>query len=50
MRKNITLAEALIGFEFKLKHLDGSVYNIYTAKGEVLGDKEKKVVRGLKTA
>ena len=47
MRKNITLAEALIGFEFKLKHLDGSVYNIYTAKGEVLGDKEKKVVRGL---
>jgi DnaJ-class molecular chaperone len=47
MKKSITLAEALIGFEFKLKHLDGSVYNLYTSKGEVLGDKEKKVVRGL---
>jgi DnaJ-class molecular chaperone len=39
MKKSITLVEALIGFEFKLKHLDGSVYNIYTGKGEVLGDK-----------
>ncbi len=30
-----------------MKHLDGSIYNIYTGKGEILGDKEKKVVRGL---
>lgn len=36
-----------MGFEFKVKHLDGSTFNIYTGKGEVLGDKDKKVVRGL---
>lgn len=47
MKKSITLVEALIGFEFKLKHLDGSVFTIYTGRGEVLGDKDKKVVRGL---
>jgi len=33
MHKSITLVEALIGFEFKLKHLDGQIYNIYTGKG-----------------
>ncbi len=47
MKKTITLAESLIGFEFKLKHLDGTVYNIYTGRGEILSDKQKKVVRGL---
>jgi len=47
MKKTVTLAEALVGFEFKLKHLDGAIYNIYTGRGEVIGDKEKKVVRGL---
>ena len=47
MKKTITLVEALIGFEFKLKHLDGRPYTIYTGRGEVLGDKDKKVVRGL---
>ena len=47
MKKKISLVEALIGFEFKVKHLDGSSFNIYTSKGEILGDKEKKVVRGL---
>lgn len=47
MKKTITLAEALVGFQFKLKHLDGSTYNIYTGRGEVVGDKQKKVVRGL---
>jgi hypothetical protein len=39
MKKTITLAESLIGFEFKLKHLDGTVYNIYTGRGEILSDK-----------
>jgi len=47
MKKTLSLVEALIGFEFKVKHLDGSSFNIYTSKGEILGDKEKKVVRGL---
>ena len=47
MKKEISLVEALVGFEFKLKHLDGTIYTIYTSRGEVLGDKDKKVVRGL---
>jgi DnaJ family protein A protein 2 len=47
MKKTISLVEALVGFEFKVKHLDGSTFNVYTGKGEVLGDREKKVVRGL---
>ena len=47
MKKTVTLVQALIGFEFKLKHLDGETYNIYSAKGDILGDKEKKTVRGL---
>lgn len=47
MKKNISLLEALTGFEFKLKHLDGSEYTIYTQKGEVIADEMKKVVRGL---
>jgi hypothetical protein len=33
MKKSISLVEALIGFEFKVKHLDGSVFNVYTGKG-----------------
>lgn len=33
MKKTITLVEALIGFEFKVKHLDGTIFNIYTGKG-----------------
>lgn len=33
MKKTITLAEALIGFEFKLEHLDGHVFNIYSPRG-----------------
>lgn len=47
LKKKITLVEALIGFEFQLKHLDGQTYNIYTARGEIISDKEKKTVRGL---
>jgi DnaJ family protein A protein 2 len=33
MKKNITLAESLVGFEFELKHLDGQSFTIYTARG-----------------
>ena len=47
MKKKISLVEALIGFEFQLKHLDGQVYTIYTGRGEVMADKSRKVVRGL---
>ncbi len=41
------MLEALTGFEFKIKHLDGTEYTIYTGKGEVIADQMKKVVRGL---
>lgn len=37
----------MVGFEFKLKHLDGSVFNIYTSRGEIIGDNDKKMIRGL---
>jgi DnaJ-class molecular chaperone len=47
MKKTISLVEALIGFEFKLKHLDGQFYNIYTGRGDIIADKARKVVRGL---
>lgn len=47
MKKSITLREALTGFDFKIKHLDGTEYTIYTGKGEVISDEMKKVVRGL---
>ena len=47
MKKDINLVEALTGFEFNLKHLDGEEYKIYTGKGEVIGDHQKKVIRGL---
>lgn len=47
MKKTITLVEALVGFSFKIKHLDNIEYTIYTGKGEIVGDHDKKVVRGL---
>lgn len=47
MKKTITLVQSLIGFEFNLTHLDGAIYKIYTSKGQMIGDKEKKIIRGL---
>lgn len=47
MKKTITLLEALTGFSFQIKHLDGSEFTLYTGKGEVVGDHSMKVVRGL---
>lgn len=38
IKKDITLLQALTGFEFKIKHLDGTEYTIYTGKGEVISD------------
>ena len=46
-KKTISLAEALLGFSFKLAHLDGRQYTVYTRAGEVVGDHSKKIVRGL---
>lgn len=46
-KKTISLAEALVGFSFKLAHLDGKQYTVYSRAGEVVGDHSKKIVRGL---
>lgn len=46
-KKTITLPEALLGFNFKLQHLDGREYTIYSKLGAVVGDHERKVVVGL---
>jgi DnaJ family protein A protein 2 len=47
MTRKITLIEALTGFEFMVKHLDGTEYKLYTAKQDVITDGMKKTVRGL---
>lgn len=47
MKKQISLLQALTGFEFVIKHLDDHEYAIYTKKGEIISDHTKKVVRGL---
>ncbi len=45
-KKTITLVQALLGFNFKLPHLDGKEYTIYSRPGEVVGDHDRKVVLG----
>lgn len=47
MKKDISLLEALTGFEFTLTHLDDHEFVIYSKKGEIMSDKTKKVVGGL---
>lgn len=46
-KKTASLIEALLGFNFKLSHLNGREYTIYSRAGEVVGDHDKKVVKGL---
>lgn len=46
-RKKVSLLDALTGFEFDIKHLDGSNQHISTLKNEIISDQEKKVLRGL---
>lgn len=46
-KKTISLVEALLGFNFKLPHLDGREYTLFTRPGEVVGDHDRKVVQGL---
>lgn len=47
VKHSISLVQALLGFNFKLTHLNGKEYTIYSRGGEVVGDHDKKVVRGL---
>jgi DnaJ family protein A protein 2 len=37
----------LLGFNFKLPHINGREYTLYSRPGEVVGDHERKVVQGL---
>lgn len=43
-KKNITLKEALVGFEFEIKHLSGKTYRINNKDGKVITPDYKKVV------
>lgn len=47
IRKKISLLDALTGFEFTIKHLDGTFHLITLIKNEVLSDQESKIVREL---
>lgn len=38
-KKKVSLVDALTGFEFNIKHLDGSVHHVATLKNDVIGDK-----------
>lgn len=43
-KKHITLKEALIGFEFDIKHLSGKTYRINNKDGKVITPEYKKIV------
>ena len=47
IRKKISLLDALTGFEFTVKHLDGSTHQVSLLKNEIISDQENKIVRGL---
>ena len=45
--KKITLKEALTGFQFALKHLNGNTYNINNTKGNVISHNFSKKISGM---
>lgn len=47
IKHNVSLVEALTGFDFYIKHLDNQMHHISLMKNEIVSDTEKKVVRGL---
>ncbi len=46
MEKEITLKQALLGFNFTVKYLDGKDIVVSTVPGEVIGDDSRKSVKG----
>ena len=46
MKKQVSLVEAILGFNFELTHLDGKKYTIYSKAGDIVGDGQKKIVKG----
>ena len=47
INKKITLKEALTGFQFALKHLNGNVYNINNSKGNIISHNFHKNIPGM---
>jgi DnaJ-class molecular chaperone len=47
MEKSITLQEALCGFKFHVKHMDGSDHIIESQEGEIVAPGALRVVSGL---
>jgi DnaJ family protein A protein 2 len=45
--KKISLKEALIGFQFSLKHLNGNTYNINNSKGNIISHNFNKTIPGM---
>lgn len=45
--KKLTLKEALTGFSFEIKFLEGKTYTINNSGGKIIGPRFKKVVQGL---
>ena len=46
-KKTISLIEGITGVFFNLTHLDKKVYTLEGYHHEIIGDKQKKVVKGL---
>jgi DnaJ-class molecular chaperone len=47
LEKNITLKEALCGFSFELKYIDGKSYTLNNNKGSIVPPEYKKVYTGM---
>jgi len=47
LEKNISLKEALCGFAFELKHLNGKSYTLNNNKGSIITPEYKKVYPGM---
>jgi DnaJ-class molecular chaperone len=47
LHKIISLKEALCGFEFDMKHIDGKVFKVNNGNGSVIGFNHKKIIAGL---
>ena len=47
LHKIISLKEALCGFEFDMKHIDGKIFKVNNGNGSVIGFNHKKVIAGL---
>lgn len=46
VKRNITLAEALCGFQFKLQHLDGRELTVRRQRGEITRPGEMNMIKG----